>query len=131
MLLMIWSAANKRKSPYCTSAIGRMPIIAAPQATPKKPSSAMGVSIMRSGNFFSRPSVTVKAPPHPPGTAMSSPDAEHAFVALHFLGDGLAQGLGDTQSFCHGFPLRIRQNTSVVSSCRVGCGAAWQFPPPR
>ena len=53
--------------------MGRMPIIAAPQATPKKPSSAIGVLIMRSGNFFSSPSVTVKAPPHPPGTAMSSP----------------------------------------------------------
>src|SRR6202047_2120551 len=72
-LLMIWSLARKRKSPYCTSAIGLIPIISAPTATPKKPSSAIGVLIIRSGNLFSRPRVTVNAPPQPPGTAMSSP----------------------------------------------------------
>ena len=72
-LLTIWSMARNRKSPYCTSTIGRMPIMAAPTAAPKNPSSAIGVSSIRSGNRFSNPSVTVNAPPHPPGTAMSSP----------------------------------------------------------
>src|SRR4051794_38817262 len=65
--------ARKRKSPYWTSTIGRMPMIAAPTAAPKNPSSAIGVLSIRSGNSCSRPSVTVNAPPQPPGTAMSSP----------------------------------------------------------
>ena len=72
-LLTIWSMARKRKSPYWTSTIGRIPMIAAPTAAPKNPSSAIGVFSIRSGNSSSRPSVTVNAPPQPPGTAMSSP----------------------------------------------------------
>ena len=72
-LLTIWSMARNRKSPYWTSTIGRIPIIAAPTAAPKNPSSAIGVLSIRSGNSSSRPSVTVNAPPHPPATAMSSP----------------------------------------------------------
>src|SRR5438876_1716419 len=65
---------QKRKSPYWTSAIGRMPVIAAPMATPAMPASEIGVSRMRScPNSSARPSVTVNAPPKPPGTPISSP----------------------------------------------------------
>src|SRR5262245_58980608 len=53
--------------------MGRMPMIAAPTAAPKKPSSEIGVSRMRSGKRCSRPNVTVNAPPKPPGTPISSP----------------------------------------------------------
>src|SRR4051812_16981441 len=65
---------QNRKSPYCTSAMGRMPVIAAPMATPAIPASEIGVSRMRScPNSSGRPSVTVNAPPKPPGTPISSP----------------------------------------------------------
>ena len=98
-LLMIWSIARKRKSPYWTSTIGRIPMMAAPTAAPKKPSSAIGVLSIRSGNSFSRPSVTVNAPPHPPGTAMSSPRQKTAGSRAHLLGDPLAQRFGNAESF--------------------------------
>src|SRR5581483_8715360 len=48
--------------------------MAAPAATPAMAASEIGVSSTRSWpNSFSRPSVTVNAPPKPPGTPMSSP----------------------------------------------------------
>ena len=54
--------------------MGRRPAIAAPTATPASPSSEIGVSRIRSWpNSSDRPSVTVNAPPKPPGMPMSSP----------------------------------------------------------
>ena len=52
------------KSAYWNSATGRRPSIAAPTDIPTIVSSAMGVSITRSGpNRSMNPSVTLKAPP--------------------------------------------------------------------
>ena len=60
-----------KKSTNISSAIGRMPDIAAPTAAPMNAVSEIGVSITRSGpNLASRPSVAPKIPPYAP---MSSP----------------------------------------------------------
>src|SRR5579871_1883188 len=54
--------------------MGRIPVMAAPIATPAIPASEIGVSRMRSWpNSSDRPRVTVNAPPNPPGMPMSSP----------------------------------------------------------
>src|SRR2546425_2365868 len=66
--------ARNKKSPYWTSATGRKPASAAPIATPAMAASEMGVSMTRRWpNSSANPSVTVKAPPNPPSTPMSSP----------------------------------------------------------
>ena len=65
---------QNRKSPYCTSAIGRIPATALPMAIPARAISEMGVSRTRScPNSSARPRVTVNAPPKPPSIPMSSP----------------------------------------------------------
>ncbi|MPN47225.1 hypothetical protein SDC9_194826 [bioreactor metagenome] len=65
---------QKRKSPYCRSATGRMPIIADPTHTPASMISEIGVFKTRSyPNSSPKPLVTVKAPPIPPGMSSSSP----------------------------------------------------------
>ena len=52
----IWSNGQATKSANCSSAIGRSPIQAAPNAAPTKPSSEIGVSITRSPpNSSNRP----------------------------------------------------------------------------
>ena len=74
-------------------------MIAAPTAAPKKPSSAIGVLSIRSGNSCSSPRVTVNA----------APSARHADIftqtkdgriALHFLEDA-AQGFGEDAQLLH------------------------------
>ena len=67
-----------------------MPMIAAPTAAPKKPSSAIGVFSIRSGNSFSRPRVTVNAPPHPAGDGDVLAEAKNRGIAAHLLGNPLA-----------------------------------------
>src|SRR5579885_1918964 len=63
-ILMIWSKPQVIKSINCISAIGRMPIKAAPTAEPIIAASAIGVSMTRSGpNSSNRPALTLKAPP--------------------------------------------------------------------
>ena len=86
---MISSNPLDMKSEYWNSAIGRQPSIAAPTANPTIVSSAIGVSITRSGPNRSRnPSVTLKAPPY---DADVLAEHEDALVALHLL----PQRLGD------------------------------------
>ena len=56
-------------------------------------------------------------------------DAEHARVALHFLGDRLAQGFGDTQMFRHGRLLaavqtRTRRSSDLVHGRAAGRSGA-------
>src|SRR6266487_4848292 len=65
---------SKRKSAYCISATGRIPINAAPIAAPAIAFSLMGVSMILSGpNSSFRPRYTPNAPPKPPFTPISSP----------------------------------------------------------
>lgn len=60
-----------RKSENMSSAIGRMPVIAAPMTAPMMASSEMGVSRTRSGpNSSSSPGVVLNTPP---ASATSSP----------------------------------------------------------
>ncbi len=60
----IESNAHEMKSANCSSAIGRSPIQAAPNAAPMKPSSAIGVSITRSPpNSSNSPFDTPNGPP--------------------------------------------------------------------
>ena len=68
------SKAELMKSANCISTTGRRPINAMPVAMPVKPSSAIGVLITRRApNSFSKPLVTLNAPPKSP--AMSSPSS--------------------------------------------------------
>jgi len=58
-LFMIWSSASRLKLQVMISTMGRRPASAAPTPAPTKPTSASGVSTMRSGpNSSSRPLVT-------------------------------------------------------------------------
>ena len=60
-----------RKSPNMMSTTGRMPVIAAPTASPVIPASEIGESRMRSGpNSSTRPESTLNGVP---ASAMSSP----------------------------------------------------------
>ena len=53
-----------KKSTNMSSAIGRMPEMAAPTAAPMKPVSEIGVSMILSGPYLARrPSVAPKMPP--------------------------------------------------------------------
>ncbi len=55
------------KSMNCISAMGRIPINAAPEAAPMMAISEIGVSITRSGPKRSmRPALVLKAPPYAP-----------------------------------------------------------------
>ncbi len=59
-LLMTWSMACSEKLKVIHSTMGRRPTIAAPMPMPVKPSSEIGVSITRSGPYFSsRPWLTL------------------------------------------------------------------------
>ena len=60
-----------RKSPNMMSTTGRMPVIAAPSASPVNPGSEIGVSMIRSGpNSSTSPARTLNAVP---ASATSSP----------------------------------------------------------
>src|SRR5207248_63432 len=60
-----------RKSPNMMSTTGRIPVIAAPSASPVMPGSEIGESITRSGpNFSTRPDITLNGVP---ASATSSP----------------------------------------------------------
>jgi len=62
--LTICSIASAAKSENWNSKIGRIPVRAAPTATPAPPSSEIGVSITRSSpKRWTRSPVTWKAPP--------------------------------------------------------------------
>ncbi|MNY36647.1 hypothetical protein D3C86_1711500 [compost metagenome] len=70
---MIWLVAGSIKSEYCISAIGFMPYMAAPIATPAIADSASGVSITRSSpNCSCSPLVVVKTPPLTPTSSPST-----------------------------------------------------------
>jgi hypothetical protein len=72
--LTIGSIARAVKSTYMISATGRMPVTAAPQASPAIASSEIGVSRTRSvPNSLIRLSVTPKMPPPAPQMPISSP----------------------------------------------------------
>ena len=59
-LLTIWSIATRLKLKVMNSTIGRSPTIAAPMPIPQKPSSEIGVSMIRRGpNLASIPWLTL------------------------------------------------------------------------
>ena len=82
--------AMPMKSLYMNSAMGRLPVRAAPMPRPAMAASAMGVSTMRSGPPFLQQALG--------DGVRAAPDADfltndkHGGVAGHFLVDGLAQG---------------------------------------
>ena len=117
-----WRRTESRRTAHRRS--GASPAWPRPTATPKKPFSAMGVSIMRSGNFFSSPSVTVNAPPQPPGTPISSPMQNTRGSRSHFLGDRVAQRFSDSLSDHHVIrPQNLLRHTHrSVRSATVGFG---------
>src|SRR2546428_258124 len=114
--------------------MGRIPVIAAPIPTPAMPASEIGVSRMRSWpNSSERPSVTVNAPPKPPGTPMSSPrqntegsrlissrmpsrraSAMVIVAKLEVLPENMKQGVL-AQWRCTGFSERCRAIRTVIS----------------
>src|SRR2546428_4682885 len=64
---MIWFMAGAMKSANWISAMGRIPLAAAPMASPTMVDSASGVSITRSAPYFlNRPSVARNTPPRWP-----------------------------------------------------------------
>jgi hypothetical protein len=70
--LMIWFVAGNMKSEYCISAIGFMPAMAAPIATPAMADSASGVSSARSSpNCCCSPLVVPNTPPFKPTSSPS------------------------------------------------------------
>ena len=80
---MIWSNAHEMKSANWNSTTGRRPISAAPQASPVKPDSAMGVSTTRRGlKRSSRPLVTLNAPPNWPTSSPIRNTSGSASISL-------------------------------------------------
>ena len=88
------------------------------------PISEIGVSRMRSWpNSSDRPSVTVNAPPKPPGMPMSSPMQKTRSSRSHLLADRLAQRLGN--GHCrHGQASSARKHACQTASAGGGSGLA-------
>ena len=85
---MIWSNAHEMKSANWNSTTGRSPISAAPQASPVKPDSAIGLSITRRG-----PEPVQEALGHLERAAELADvlaDQEHVRVGVHLAGQAAA-----------------------------------------
>ena len=80
---MIWSNAHEMKSANWNSTTGRSPMSAAPQASPVKPDSAIGLSMTRRGpNRSRKPLVTLNAPPNWPTSSPIRNTSGSASISL-------------------------------------------------
>ena len=110
--------AQKRKSAYCTSAMGRMPIMAAPSGHAGEARLRDGRVDHAVGKLLLQPEGDGERPAPAAGDPDVLPDAEHPLVPAHLLRDGLPQRLGDAQS------LRAHTNMSSRVSSGRGSGSA-------
>ena len=110
--------AQNRKSEYCTSAMGRMPIMAAPSAAPIEPGLRDGGVHHPVGELLLQPEGHGERAAPAPGDPDVLPDAEHPRVPAHLLRNAFPQRLRDSQ------PLPAHTNMSSSASSGRGSGSA-------